>query len=112
MAHSVPIAFQRVRSRFPASAFSAIPPYGRRSDDCGRLQCYTLNMETSAQRHVFVIRIWQEDDRARERWRASVLHVGSGQRLATTELRDVEDFVRMRLRAVGLLDDASRTQST
>jgi hypothetical protein len=62
-------------------------------------------MESHAQRHVFVIRVWRDGDRPREPWRASVLHVGSGQRLATTELRDVEDFVRMRLRAVGLLDN-------
>jgi hypothetical protein len=62
------------------------------------------NMELRAENHVFVIRVWRDGDRPRESWRASVLHVGSGQRLATTDLRDVEDFVRIRLRAVGLLD--------
>jgi hypothetical protein len=76
------MAASRTRSRTLANASYVIPGF----------------MEHPASdRHVFVIRVWRDEGSAADAWRASVLHVASGRRLTSTDLRDVEDFVRLRL---------------
>jgi hypothetical protein len=47
--------------------------------------------------HLFVVRLWREAG-AEDAWRVSVEHVESGQKFATTELRAIEDFIRLRIR--------------
>jgi hypothetical protein len=56
-------------------------------------------MDAFGEPHVFVIKIWKGGPCPSDGLRASVLHVPSGRRLVSTELRDVEDFVRLRLEA-------------
>jgi len=46
---------------------------------------------------LFVVRLWREAAAPEASWRASVLHVESGQKLATTELRAIDDFIRLRI---------------
>jgi hypothetical protein len=48
--------------------------------------------------HVFVVRAWCEPAPVPQ-WRATVEDLSTGQRLATTDLRDVDDFIRLRIRA-------------
>jgi hypothetical protein len=53
-------------------------------------------MDEARDRHVFVVKVWRHA-LACDGWRASVLHVASGKRLATVHLRDVADFISLRL---------------
>jgi hypothetical protein len=47
--------------------------------------------------HVFIVRTWREAPAASGGWRLSVLHVGSGMRLASSQIRDIDDFIRLRM---------------
>jgi hypothetical protein len=54
-------------------------------------------MEPTSEReqHVFVVRVWRDD--AAGAWRGTIVDVESGQRLSSTDLTDVGDFIRLRL---------------
>jgi hypothetical protein len=55
-------------------------------------------MDDDVQRdeHLFIVRTWREEPAGPD-WKVSVLHVPSGLRLATSKLRDLDDFIRLRL---------------
>jgi hypothetical protein len=57
--------------------------------DCG--------MGTPREEHVFVLRVWKEAATSRVGWRATIVHVASGCSVAATELRDINDFIRLRI---------------
>jgi hypothetical protein len=53
---------------------------------------------SSQEQHLFVVRIWQEPGHtALAQWRGSVEHIPSGQRLYFSSLRDLNDFIFLRL---------------
>lgn len=54
-------------------------------------------MGASREEHVFVLRVWKEPTASRGGWRAAITHLESGCRVAATELRDIADFVRLRI---------------
>ena len=47
--------------------------------------------------HVFVVRVWREGAPPLAQWRATVEDLAAGHRIATTDLRDIEDFIRLRI---------------
>ena len=47
--------------------------------------------------HVFVLRVWKEAAAVSAGWRATIVHVESGCSVAATELRDIDDFIRLRI---------------
>jgi hypothetical protein len=49
--------------------------------------------------HVFVVRVWSERAGLAPQWRAVVEDVSTGHRLASTDLREVDDFIRLRIGA-------------
>ena len=53
-------------------------------------------MDTSLEEHVFVLRIWKEAP-PKVGWRATITDLKSGCKVAATELRDIADFVRLRI---------------
>ena len=56
--------------------------------------------ERHKEEHVFIVRVWSEPGAAAPQWRATVEDVGSGRRVSSTDLRDVQDFIRLRLGTV------------
>ncbi|HLY01977.1 MAG TPA: hypothetical protein VKR56_05705 [Candidatus Cybelea sp.] len=54
-------------------------------------------MDASREEHVFVLRIWKEPPPARVGWRATITDLKSGCKVAATELRDIADFIRLRI---------------
>jgi hypothetical protein len=54
-------------------------------------------MGASREQHVFVLRVWTEAGSSRNGWRATIVHVESGCSVAATELRDIDDFIRLRI---------------
>ncbi|MBV9645838.1 MAG: hypothetical protein JO043_00060 [Candidatus Eremiobacteraeota bacterium] len=52
---------------------------------------------SSREEHVFLVRVWREPHGKGTPVRAVVEEVSSGHRLASTDLRDVEDFIRLRV---------------
>jgi len=52
---------------------------------------------TTREDHLFVLRVWREAAPSAPDWRATIEHVPTGQRLSSTDLKDVDDFVRLRL---------------
>lgn len=56
-----------------------------------------MSASSSREEHLFVVRLWREPAARNGEWRASIVHVESGQRLATTELRAIDDFIRLRI---------------
>lgn len=63
-------------------------------------------MNTVPEKHVFVVKVWRAATPGTDGLRASVFHVASGRRLATAQLRDVEDFMRLRLKPADAEPDA------
>jgi len=47
--------------------------------------------------HLFVLRVWREAGAQSAGWCAAIEHVQSGKRLRSTDLREVDDFIRLRL---------------
>jgi len=48
--------------------------------------------------HVFIVRLWYEPDGEQSaQWRASVEHYPSRQRMYFTTLKDLNDFITLRL---------------
>lgn len=48
--------------------------------------------------HLFIVRVWQEPDQVQSgRWRGSIEHVPSGQRMYFASFNDLNDFIRLRL---------------
>jgi hypothetical protein len=64
----------------------------------GTGQVLDWGMSDSREEHVFVLRVWKEPA-SKVGWRASVVHLGSGSSVATTECRDIVDFVALRVAA-------------
>jgi len=56
-----------------------------------------MDEAAAREEHLFIVRTWREASAAERDWRVSVLHVPSGTRLASSHLRDVDDFIRLRL---------------
>jgi hypothetical protein len=54
-------------------------------------------MGASREEHVFVLRVWKEPATSRVGWRATIVHLDSGCSVAATELRDIDDFIRLRI---------------
>lgn len=54
-------------------------------------------MGASREEHVFVLRVWKEAATSRVGWRATIVHLESGCSVAATELRDIDDFIRLRI---------------
>lgn len=51
--------------------------------------------------HLFLVRIWLEAGQVKPvRWRGTVQHVASGQRFHFASLRDLTDFIALRLKMV------------
>gem|GEM_PF-5493746 len=46
---------------------------------------------------MFVLRIWKEAPPSKVGWRATITDLKSGCKVAATELRDIADFVRLRI---------------
>jgi hypothetical protein len=60
-----------------------------------------MQEDTSAWVHrVFVVRVWSEPSGSSAEPRAVVEEPATGHRLASANLREVDDFIRMRLGAV------------
>ncbi|MGA8097486.1 MAG: hypothetical protein WB810_02380 [Candidatus Cybelea sp.] len=57
-------------------------------------------MGASREEHVFVLRVWKEAATSRVGWRATIVHLESGCSVAATELRDIDDFIRLRIASV------------
>jgi hypothetical protein len=47
--------------------------------------------------HLFVLRVWREPSSSSPDWRATIEHIASGKRLSSTDLKDVDDFIRLSL---------------
>ena len=47
--------------------------------------------------HVFIVRVWSESAEADPQWRATIEDVGTGRRVSSANLRDVQDFIRLRI---------------
>lgn len=47
--------------------------------------------------HSFMVRIWKEAAAAQAGWRATIVHLESGCTVAATDLRDIDDFIRLRI---------------
>ncbi|MFZ5916957.1 MAG: hypothetical protein ACOYZ7_08500 [Chloroflexota bacterium] len=57
-----------------------------------------MNEQSERPQHLFIVRIWQERSQvAPDRWRGSVEHVPSAQRLYFTSLGDLTDFIILSL---------------
>ncbi len=57
-----------------------------------------MNIQHDRQRYLFVVRIWQESNVEQPSvWRGMVEHVPFGQRLYFTSLKDLSDFIALRL---------------
>jgi hypothetical protein len=54
-------------------------------------------MGESREEHVFVLRVWKEAATPSAGWRATIMHLESGCRVAATELRDIDDFIQLRI---------------
>jgi hypothetical protein len=53
---------------------------------------------TQNSQHLFLVRMWQEGTPPSSKaWRGSVEHVPSGQRIYFSSLRDLDDFIVLRL---------------
>jgi hypothetical protein len=50
--------------------------------------------------HIFIVRVWSEPGAAAPQWRATIEDVGTGRRVSSTDLRDVQDFIRLRIGSV------------
>ena len=53
--------------------------------------------QDQAEQHVFIVRVWSEPGAAAPQWRATIEDVGTGRRVSSTDLRDVQDFIRLRI---------------
>jgi hypothetical protein len=49
--------------------------------------------------HVFIVRVWSEPATAAPHWRATIEELATGHRVASADLRDVDDFIRLRIGA-------------
>jgi len=48
--------------------------------------------------HLFIVRLWSDDPSpSRTRWRGSVEHVASKQKIYFTSLGDLQDFIALHL---------------
>jgi len=57
-----------------------------------------MTEQSERPQHLFIVRIWQERSQvAPDRWRGSVEHVPSAQRLYFTSLGDLTDFIILSL---------------
>ena len=54
-------------------------------------------MGDSREEHVFVLRVWKETATSSAGWRASIVHLESGCSVAATDLRDIDDFIQLRI---------------
>jgi len=69
---------------------------GHSVDNRGRR--WNIKQPISQSQHLFVVRIWQEPGRAPStQWHGSVEHIPSGQRIYFTAMRDLNDFISLRL---------------
>ena len=59
-----------------------------------------MGMLKTEPNHLFIIRIWEqaEAEGASSTWRGLVQHVASGQQLYFTSLRDLNDFIVLKMR--------------
>lgn len=64
-------------------------------------------MAVSREEHVFVVRIWKEAAATLAGWRATVVHLPSGSNVAASDLRDINDFIQLRLAPTGAPLDGS-----
>jgi hypothetical protein len=55
-----------------------------------------MDASERSEKQVFLVRLWREPA-PEHPWRAAVTHVESGQRLVTTDLRAVCDFIRLQI---------------
>lgn len=49
--------------------------------------------------HVFLVRVWSEPNGRASQLRAVIEEVSTGHRIASTDLREIDDFIRLRIRA-------------
>jgi hypothetical protein len=65
----------------------------------------TLSDQASRVQHVFVVRIWQETSQSVPlQWRGSVEHMPSRQKLYFASMRDLNDFIMLRMGPAGSLN--------
>jgi hypothetical protein len=50
-----------------------------------------------SEQHVFIVRVWSQPAAAASQWRATIEDVATGRRVSSTDLRDVDDFIRLRI---------------
>jgi hypothetical protein len=50
--------------------------------------------------HRFVLRVWREPSASRPQWRGSVYEASSALEIASSKLRDLLDFIALRLDCV------------
>jgi hypothetical protein len=55
-----------------------------------------MDEKVEREEHLFIVRTWRQASAGQD-WRVSVLHVPSGMRLASSQLRDIDDFIRLRI---------------
>ncbi|MGB6738824.1 MAG: hypothetical protein WBE59_00055 [Candidatus Cybelea sp.] len=56
-----------------------------------------IDPETEREDHRFVLRFWREPSTAQSAWRGSVYEVSSALGIASGKLRDLWDFIALRL---------------
>ncbi|MGA8534622.1 MAG: hypothetical protein WB615_10980 [Candidatus Tumulicola sp.] len=44
-----------------------------------------------------MLRVWKEAATSKAGWRATIVHLESGCSVAASELRDIDDFIRLRI---------------
>jgi hypothetical protein len=57
----------------------------------------SLMEERRTEEHIFIVRVRSEPGAAAPQWRATIEDVGTGRRVSSTDLRDVHDFIRLRI---------------
>jgi hypothetical protein len=65
---------------------------------------------SSSQRieHLFIVRVWQESTPiAAPRWRGSIEHVPSAQRVYFESLQDLTDFIALRMNKIQLSQESA-----
>ncbi len=56
-----------------------------------------IDPETEREEHRFVLRFWREPSTAQSGWRGSIYEVSSALGIASGKLRDLWDFIALRL---------------
>ncbi|GAB4534567.1 MAG: hypothetical protein Fur0018_24480 [Anaerolineales bacterium] len=62
-----------------------------------------MSIPKATSTHLFILRIWEQTDAtgAPSHWRGLVQHVESGQKLYFTSMRDLNDFIILKMHQTG-----------